>query len=96
MGTRDELVAAVGVRCRGASREEKGRILEEFVAVSGYCRKHAARLLHRDGRRGRSRAFPAGHMMTSFAKRWWCFEPAHSAVAGHSAQRAGTDIFRLG
>lgn len=54
MSTRDELVAAVGVRYRGASREEKGRILEEFVAVSGYCRKHAARLLHRDGRPGRS------------------------------------------
>jgi hypothetical protein len=53
MGTRDELVAAVGVRYRGASREEKGRILEEFVAVSGYCRKHAARLLHRDGRPAR-------------------------------------------
>ena len=54
MGTRDELVAAVGVRYRGASREEKGRILEEFVAVSGYCRKHSARLLHRDGRPARS------------------------------------------
>ena len=54
MGTRDELVTSVGVRYRGASREEKGRILEDFVAVSGYCRKHAAGLLHRDGRPSRS------------------------------------------
>jgi hypothetical protein len=45
MGTRDELVEAVGARYREASREEKGRILKEFVAVSGYCRKHAARHL---------------------------------------------------
>jgi len=47
MDTRDELVEAVGTRYRVASREEKGRILEEFAAVSGYCRKHASRLLRR-------------------------------------------------
>ena len=47
MDTRDELVEAIGTRYRVASREEKGRILEEFAAVSGYCRKHASRLLRR-------------------------------------------------
>ena len=54
MGTRDELVEALGTRYRGASREEKGQILEEFVAVSGYCRKHAARLLRREDKPTRS------------------------------------------
>lgn len=42
---RDELVIAIGQRYRGASRVEKSRILDEFVAVTGYHRKHAVRLL---------------------------------------------------
>ena len=49
MDTRDALVKAVRARYRGASRQDKGRILEEFVAVSDYCRKHASRLLRREG-----------------------------------------------
>jgi len=49
MGTRDELVEAAGARYRGAPRERKGRILE-FVAMSGYCRKNAARILRRKSR----------------------------------------------
>jgi hypothetical protein len=54
MGTRDELVEAVSARYREASRAEKWRILMEFVAVSGYCRKHAGRLLRRVERPARS------------------------------------------
>jgi hypothetical protein len=54
MDTRDELVEAVGTRYRVASREEKGRILKEFAAVSGYCRKHAARILRQESRPLRS------------------------------------------
>jgi hypothetical protein len=48
MGTRVELVRELGRRYRGASRIEKGKILDEFVALSGYHRKHAVRLLNRD------------------------------------------------
>ena len=48
MGTRGELVAAVGSRYRGGTRTEKARILDEFVAVTGLHRKHAMRL-PRDG-----------------------------------------------
>jgi len=45
MATRDELVRAVSERYGGASREERGRILDEFAAVTGLHRKHAVRLL---------------------------------------------------
>lgn len=44
--TRAELVEAVGERYRSGSRLEKQRILEEFVAITGYHRKHAIRLLN--------------------------------------------------
>ena len=45
MATRDELVVAVAGRYARASRLERGRILDEFVAVTGLHRKHAMRLL---------------------------------------------------
>jgi len=45
MATRDELVRAVSERYGRASREERGRILDEFAAVTGLHRKHAVRLL---------------------------------------------------
>ena len=41
---RRELVQAVGSRYRAATRTEKRAILDEFVAVTGYHRKHAIRL----------------------------------------------------
>jgi len=40
MATRDELLEAVAARYRAAKRTEKGRILTEFVEISGYHRKH--------------------------------------------------------
>ena len=45
MATRDELVNAVRERYARSGRAEKSRILDEFVAVSGFHRKHAMRLL---------------------------------------------------
>src|SRR4051795_10119422 len=45
MAARDELVAAVADRYARGDRDERGRILDEFVAVTGYHRKHAMRLL---------------------------------------------------
>ena len=45
MTTRNELLTALGERYRRCERGEKQRILDEFVAVSGYHRKHAMRLL---------------------------------------------------
>ena len=45
MAARDELVAAVADRYARADRGERGRILDEFAAVTGYHRKHTMRLL---------------------------------------------------
>src|SRR5271166_3291109 len=45
MATRDELVAAVAGRYALGNRVERGRILDEFAAVTGHHRKHAMRLL---------------------------------------------------
>ncbi len=42
---RRELVRAVADRYRSSTRPEKARILDEFVALSGYHRKHAIRVL---------------------------------------------------
>jgi hypothetical protein len=40
-GTRRELVQALSERYRSAAKTEKRRILEEFVALTRYHRKHA-------------------------------------------------------
>jgi hypothetical protein len=45
MATRDELVAAIAGRYSQGDRGERGRILDEFSAVTGFHRKHAMRLL---------------------------------------------------
>ena len=45
MSTRDELVVALSGRYGSSNRKERGRILDEFVVVSGLHRKHAMCLL---------------------------------------------------
>ena len=45
MSTRNELVTALTERYARSSKSERSVILDEFVAVSGYHRKHAIRLL---------------------------------------------------
>lgn len=47
MATRSELTAAIVERYRVARRDDKGRILDEFVAVTRYHRQHAIRVLGR-------------------------------------------------
>lgn len=48
MATREELVGAIRKRYSEATRTEKIRILDEFVAVTGFHRKHAMRLLREE------------------------------------------------
>src|SRR5690242_5480521 len=45
MATRDELVGAIAGRYAQGDRAERGRIVDEFAAVTGFHRKHAMRLL---------------------------------------------------
>nr|WP_294553763.1 ISNCY family transposase [uncultured Rhodopila sp.] len=49
MATRDELVVALTARYAASNRAGRGRILDEFVAISGLHRKHAMRLLRAGG-----------------------------------------------
>jgi hypothetical protein len=46
MTTRKELTEAIGARYRVAWKSEKQKILDEFVALTGYHRKHAIRTLN--------------------------------------------------
>ena len=45
--TRAEVLGAIRSRYREASRKDKRRVLDEFVAIAGCHRKHAVRLLGR-------------------------------------------------
>lgn len=61
-GTQQELVVAIGARYRAAGKADKLRILDEFVAITGYHRKHVIRLLNsadvpRKPRRARLRVY---------------------------------------
>ena len=48
MTTRKELVEALRVRYRSAATKDKSKILDEFVALTGYHRKHAVRVLRQE------------------------------------------------
>jgi len=54
MATRNELVEAIAARYARSDRAEKARILDEFVAVTNFHRKHAMRLLRGGASAGRS------------------------------------------
>ena len=54
MTARDELVNALARRYAVAGRAEETRILDEFVSITGFHRKHAMRLLRCDATARRS------------------------------------------
>ena len=56
MAIRRELIEAIAERYHSAARTQKKQILDEFIEVTGYHRKHAIRALRRtSGKRARSR-----------------------------------------
>jgi len=62
MTTRKELIEALGARYRSAAFGGRIKILDEFVALTGYRRKHAIRVLHEGsstatGARARNRLY---------------------------------------
>jgi hypothetical protein len=59
MATRLELVEAITERYRESCQSDKRRILDEFVAITGYHRKHAIRVLCRRGTKA-----PSGRQYT--------------------------------
>src|SRR5450631_1225097 len=59
MATRNELVVALAGRYASSDRTERGRILDEFTALSGLHRKHAMRLLRAGQPNRRSGPRPA-------------------------------------
>ena len=63
MATRDELVVALAGRYASSNRKERGRILDEFAAVSGLHREHAMRLLRAGRPARRSGARPARRLI---------------------------------
>lgn len=68
MTTRDELLVALRVRYGEAKRADKARILAEFVALTGYHRKHAARLLRGGGGADRSAPRPQRRLYDDAAR----------------------------
>lgn len=69
-----ELVEAVRDRYLRAGRKEKSKILDEFVAITGFHRKHAIRVLRqgykrRRERRGRRRTY-GGAVISTLVEIW--------------------------
>jgi hypothetical protein len=68
MATRDELIAATAVRYAAADRRQRGLILDEFSAVSGFHRKHASRLLRQGQSKKRSEPRPSRRLYDEAAR----------------------------
>lgn len=73
--SKDDLVKAIHPRYLQANKQEKGRIMDEFVAATGCHRKHAIRRLRqgipecRRERRGRKRTY-TGDVVGHLARIW--------------------------
>ena len=66
--TKTEVLRAIRNRYREASRKDKGRMLDEFVALVGCHRKHAVRLLRQDDKLT-ARSVPKGQRIYDEAVR---------------------------
>src|SRR3954468_1332919 len=62
VATRRELIEAVAARYRAAGRNQKKEILDEFVKVTGFHRKHAIRALKKSLKQGTPKARQRGRI----------------------------------
>ena len=67
--TRTEVLGAIRSRYMEASKRDKSRMLDEFVAIAGCHRKHAVRLLNQDGQENSERSVPRGRRIYDEAVR---------------------------
>ena len=49
---KQELLISIRDRYRESCKKDKGRVLDEFIAVTGHHRKHGIRLLRQSGNAG--------------------------------------------
>jgi hypothetical protein len=63
MEARRALIEAVGDRYRKSERAEKKKILDEFVELAGYHRKHAIRVLRSERRMVPLRSLEEGDLV---------------------------------
>lgn len=86
MATRDELVIAVRERYANSERGERIRILDEFVAVTGFHRKHAMPTMIAvagdDEPSTNSYAASAAAGLSSVINRFFCKEPKWRSTGG--------------
>ena len=75
MGTRRELIEAVGRQYRASPGSERSQILDEFVRVTGYHRKHAIRVLSRkhtaNAERGNRQRIYDQPVQSAVTLLWW-------------------------
>lgn len=69
MTTRDELVVALAGRYALGNRADRGRMLDEFAALTGHHRKHAMRLLVPESQVNAVHAQNVGSMIRQRARR---------------------------
>ena len=74
LATRTEVIGAIRNRYAEASKGDKSRMLDEFVALMGCHRKHAVRLLNQHGQENRERSVPRASASTTRLsdRRWSC------------------------
>ena len=86
MAARDELVAAVAGRYAQGDRGERGRILDEFAAVTGYHRKHAMRLLRAGQVNQRCGTRPGRRVYDDAVREALIVPPQRPEVSGRRAE----------
>jgi hypothetical protein len=92
VATRGEVIEAVAARYRAGGREEKNEVLDEFVKVTGFHRKHATRVLKKsprlETREPRQRRRIYGEAVREALTIVWeatgriCGKRLHEAIAG--------------